>query len=202
MLMARYFKDIWAGVTTILIGMSVTFRHLFDRAVTVQYPHQTLEMNERTRARLVNHADKCSYCLSCQRICPTDCFTIVGVRAEKGEDLGMLPTGKPKKMHVVQFDIDFNKCLYCGLCVDVCETGSLHWESPQEESVYTREGMVKKFATYPPEEVKRLQAREEERKKAKAAAAAAKGKVPGKPGIKPGIKGQGAETSPTPGKEG
>ncbi len=185
--MAGYFKDVWSGVSTVLIGMKVTFKHLFVPAVTVQYPHETLHMNERSRARLVNHTQTCSYCLGCQRACPVDCFTIRGVRAGKDEDLGMLPTGKPKKIHVVQFDIDFGKCLYCGLCVDACETGSLRWETPQEDSTYTREAMHKSFSTYSPEEVERLIAQEEAAKAAKAAAKA-KADDAAKGGAQPSVK--------------
>lgn len=175
--MSKYFKDIYSGVTTVLLGMWVTFRHLFDRAITVQYPRETLPMNKNTRARLVNHIDECGYCLACARVCPVNIFTIKGVRADKDEDLGMLPDGKPKRVHVIQFDIDMSKCVYCGLCVDACDTKSLRWEAPQEECSFTRPEMHKSFANIPPDEVQNLLAKEEERKKQKAAEAAAKKKT-------------------------
>jgi len=169
--MARYFKDIWIGITTIIAGMAVTMRHiLFERAITVQYPHEKLQMYPRARARLINTVEDCECCYKCQRICPVNIFFIKGVRADKDEDLGMLPTGKPKLMHILRFDIDFSKCLYCGLCVDVCETKSLHWESPQEDSVYTLEELYKKFAVMSEEEKKRLLEKEAAKKAARAAA--------------------------------
>lgn len=187
--MAAYLKDIWIGVTTVLTGMKVTFMHLFDPAITIQYPHEKLEMNDRTRARLVNYEVDCSVCLACQRACPVNIFKIKGVRADKDEDLGMLTTGKPKRMHLVQFEIDFAKCVYCGLCVDACDTKSLRWEIPQEESTFTREEMYKSFVTMPQAEIDRLLALEEERKKARAAAPpAGKGKPPVRPGGKPPVK--------------
>jgi len=173
--MADYFKDIWAGVSTIIAGMAVTFRHIFaERAITIQYPRVIKEMYPRARARLVNRIEDCECCYKCQRICPVNIFTIKGVRADKDEDLGMLPTGKPKLMHILEFDIDFSKCIYCGLCVDVCETKSLHWESPQEASVYTRRELVKSFAVMSEEEKKRLLDKEAAKKAARAAKAGAK----------------------------
>lgn len=164
----RYFRDVIVGSWTILVGMWVTLRHLFLPRVTVQYPRERLPMFPRTRARLVNHTEECGYCLACQRVCPAHIFTIKGVRAGPDEDLGILPDGKPKKIHVVQFDIDMSKCLYCGLCVEACETKSLRWEQPVEEVAFSREELYKKFSHYTPEQVEELRRKEEERKRLKA----------------------------------
>ncbi len=186
--MAGYFKDIWVGITTVIAGMQVTFRHLFEPNITIQYPRVKKEMFPRARARLINTIADCECCYKCQRICPVNIFVIKGIRAGKDEDLGMLPTGKPKQMHILEFDIDFNKCLYCGLCVDVCETESLHWEGPQEVCTLTRGEMLISFADMPEEEKQRLLKKEEEKKAARAAAAAAKAEAGGKPGVKPVVK--------------
>lgn len=188
--MAGYFKDIWLGVSTVLIGMQITFKHWFKfkKAVTILYPYEILEMNERTRAQLFNVADDCGVCMACVRACPVGIITIKGIRADKGEDLGMLSTGKPKQMHLIQFDIDFSKCVYCGLCVEVCETASLDWRAPQEPCTFTREEMHRSFATIPPDEVERLIAYDAERKAKKAeemAANKAAGKAPSRPDSKP-----------------
>jgi NADH-quinone oxidoreductase subunit I len=172
--MAGYFKDLYLGVTTVIAGMQVTFRHLFEKNITIQYPRVVKEMYPRARARLVNTISECECCYKCQRICPVNIFTITGIRAGKDEDLGLLSSGKPRQMHILEFDIDFAKCVYCGLCVDVCETQSLHWESPQEVCTFTRGEMRISFADMPEEEKQRLLKQEEEKKAARAAAAAAK----------------------------
>lgn len=166
--MRKYFSDIWLGVSTVSIGMWITFKHLFKKNITVQYPRQALPMYEHTRAQLYNHIDDCGYCMGCSRVCPVNIFTIKGVRAGPEEDLGILPDGKPKKIHVTQFDIDMSKCLYCGLCVEECDTKSLRWEHPQQPSTFSRGEMLLKFATFTPEEVAALEAAEAERKRIKA----------------------------------
>ncbi|NQT34881.1 4Fe-4S binding protein [bacterium] len=181
--MAGYFKDIWQGITTVIAGMEVTFKHLFEPAITIQYPREIKEMYPRARAMLVNTIDDCECCYKCQRICPIDIFVIKGIRAGKDEDLGMLPTGKPKLMYILEFDIDFSKCLYCGLCVDVCETESLHWESPQEASTFCRQELYKSFADMPEEKKQELLEKEAAKKAARAEAAAAKAAA--KPAPKP-----------------
>ncbi len=174
--MAGYLKDIWLGVSTVLVGMKITFKHWFKfkKAVTIQYPYEILEMSEHTRAHLFNVADDCAVCMKCATACPVDIIKMKGIRADKGEDLGMLPTGKPKLMHMIQFDIDFSKCVYCGLCVEACETESLQWRAPVEPCTFTREEMHKSFATIPPDEVERLIAYDAERKVKKAKEMAAK----------------------------
>ena len=185
--MSAYFRDVWVGVTTILAGMWVTFRHLFEPNITIQYPRVKKEMFPNTRAALVNHTDICSCCQSCAKICPVNIITIQGARAEPDEDLGLLPDGKPKKLHVVQFDIDLSRCVWCGLCVDECkeQTGSLRWEAPQDPSVFTRAEMMRYFSTYSLEERTRLVKRDEERKAAAAAEREAKAKAKKKAPAKP-----------------
>jgi NADH-quinone oxidoreductase subunit I len=179
--MPGYFKDLWTGVVTVLKGMLITIRHMPQKTITVQYPHETVPMYPRTRASLVNHAEICGFCLSCKRVCPANLFTITGVRAEPGEDLGMLPDGKPKKMHILEFKIDLSKCIYCGLCVEACDTQSLRWEQPQEASVYDRRELHKEFSDLTEEKKAELRAREEAKKAAKAAAAKAAAEAPKPP---------------------
>ncbi len=51
--MKEYFLNIWNAFSTILIGMKVTFKHLFVPAVTIQYPDVKLELPERERNRFM-----------------------------------------------------------------------------------------------------------------------------------------------------
>ncbi len=177
--MSAYFRDVWLGVTTVMAGMLVTFKHLFEKNITIQYPRVKKEMYPISRASLINHVDECGYCLACQIACPVNIFTIKGARKNDEEDLGMLPDGKEKKTHIVHFEIDMSKCVYCGLCVEACETESLRWEQPQEECTFTRQGMTSFWSDFDTQKERdAMLKREEERKaaakKARAEAAAAK----------------------------
>jgi len=168
-----YFKDVYSGVKTVIEGMWITFKHLFTPNIVVQYPRQTREDYPRSRERLVNHIEDCGFCLSCQKVCPAHIFTIKGIKAGADEDLGLLPSGSKKKMHVVQFDIDMAKCLYCGLCVEACDEQSLRWEAPVETVVYDRRELLKEFSDFTHEQRDAMMVKEEERKAAAAAARAA-----------------------------
>ncbi len=174
---ARYFSNIGKGFWTVLIGMRVTMRHLFTPAVTIQYPDARMKIPERGRNRLYVNMDDCIGCNQCAMACPVDCITIETAKSLPTEDLGLTSTGQKKRLWVTQFDIDFGKCCYCGLCVPPCPTECIYMTNVFEFADYDRKGLIYSFITLTPEEVaqKVRQAQEAERDAAakKAAAAAA-----------------------------
>jgi NADH-quinone oxidoreductase subunit I len=145
--MKRYFQNIWLGIYTVLIGMKVTFSHLFTRAVTIQYPTVKLQLPERARNRLYVNMDDCIGCDQCAKACPVDCITIETVKGLPTEDLGTTSTGQKKRLWVTLFDIDIAKCCYCGLCVYPCPTDCIKMTEVYEFSEYDRQNLIYSFAT-------------------------------------------------------
>ena len=180
--MLTYFRDIWDGVVTVLIGMKVTWRHLFTPAVTIQYPDVKLKLPERARNRLYVNMDDCIGCDQCAMACPVDCITIETVKSTPDVDLGLTSVGTKKRLYVPVFDIDIAKCCYCGLCVYPCPTECIKMTDVYEFSEFERNNLIYRFATMTPAESdaakSRLAAydREQAAKKAEAAAAAAAAK--------------------------
>jgi len=74
---------------------------------------------------LYNDIDRCTGCLDCEKICPVQCITIENE-----------PGPNPNKKWVAVFDIDFGRCIFCGLCVEVCHPGSLIHTKQYEGAVY------------------------------------------------------------------
>lgn len=69
----------------------------------------------RYRGFHVNNIDKCIGCGSCEDICQNaaiDLVPVEGIQAENGNS-GLRPM------------IDYGRCCWCALCVDICPTGSL-----------------------------------------------------------------------------
>ena len=179
--MIEYFKNTWLGLWTALVGMKITFKHLFVPAVTIQYPEVKVQMPERVRNRLYVNMDDCIGCDQCARACPVDCITIDTVKSVPGENLGVTSNGKKKVLWVTKFDIDIAKCCYCSLCVYPCPTECIYMTNVYEFSEYERENLIYQFATLTPEEVevkKQNFAKLEAEKIAQKAAAAAKPKEP------------------------
>jgi NADH-quinone oxidoreductase subunit I len=90
-----------------MIGMKVTFRHLFVPAVTIQYPTVKPALPERERNRLYVNMDDCIGCDQCSRACPVSCIEIETVKSVPGEDLGKTSNEKKKALWVTKFNIDF-----------------------------------------------------------------------------------------------
>ena len=191
--MRQYFKDIFQGVWTVLVGMKITFKHLFTPAVTIQYPDVKLKLPERARNRLYVNMDDCIGCFQCDMACPVDCFKIETIKSLPTEDLGMTSTGQKKRLWVTQFDIDIAKCCYCGLCVYPCPTECIKMTDVYEFSEFDRHNLIYNYAAVTPAEVVDIKARaaeyekEQAAKKAAAAqaAAAAKAAAPATPVAKP-----------------
>ena len=150
--MKEYFSNIWAGLSTIAIGMKVTFKHLFVPAVTIQYPDVRPELPERERNRLYVNMDDCIGCDQCSRACPVSCIEIETVKSLPTEDLGKTSNGKKKALWVTKFDIDFAKCCYCQLCVFPCPTDCIYMTDVYEFSEFQRNDLVYDFVTLTPEE--------------------------------------------------
>ncbi|HSW54617.1 MAG TPA: 4Fe-4S dicluster domain-containing protein [Ignavibacteriaceae bacterium] len=150
--MRDYIYNFWQGLYTILIGMKVTFRHLFVPAVTIQYPSVKPQLPERERNRLYVNMDDCIGCDQCARACPVNCIEIETVKSIPGEDLGTTSNGKKKALWVTTFNIDFAKCCYCQLCVFPCPTVCIYMTDVYEFSEFQRENLVFDFVTLLPEE--------------------------------------------------
>jgi len=150
--MKNYILKFWQVFFTIMIGMKVTFRHLFVRAVTIQYPTVRPEMPARERNRLYVNMDDCIGCDICARACPVNCIDIETVKSVPGEDLGITTNGKRKALWVTTFDIDIAKCCYCELCVFPCPTDCIYMTDVYEFSEFERDNFIYDFVTLTPDE--------------------------------------------------
>jgi len=189
-----YFNDIGTALWTILVGMRITWSHLFTRKVTIQYPKVKVDLPERARNRLYVNMDDCIGCDQCAKACPVNCIAIETIKALPADDLGTTSTGNKKRLWIPRFDIDIAKCCYCGLCVYPCPTECIKMTDVYEFTEYNREDLIYRFGTMTPEEsaAKRREAdayqKEQDAKKA-AAAAAKKAAAPQAPPAPPaGIK--------------
>jgi len=150
--MREYLQNTWLGIYTVLVGMKVTFKHLFTPSVTIQYPEVKVPLPERVRNRLYVNMDDCIGCDQCSRACPVSCIEIETVKSLPTEDLGLTSNGKKKALWVTKFDIDIAKCCFCQLCVFPCPTDCIYMTNVYEYSEFERDNLIYKFATLTSEE--------------------------------------------------
>ncbi len=187
--MKEYLRNTWLAIWTVLVGMKVTFKHLFEPAVTIQYPDVRIPLPGRARNRLYVNIDDCIGCDQCARACPVDCIEIETVKALPTDDLGTTSNGKRKALWVTNFTIDIAKCCFCQLCVFPCPTECIKMTDVYEYSEYERENLIYQFSALTPAEAEEKKANYEkfliEKQAAKAAAAKAKAEAAQKVQAKP-----------------
>jgi len=153
--MIQYIKNIWAGISSSLIGMKITFMHLFVKKVTIQYPDKRFPVPLNARNRLFVEMNRCTGCTSCARACPVKCIDIETVKVVADDpQQEMLQSGLKRKLWLARFDIDFAKCCFCGLCTDACPTDAIKHSTEYEYSVYNVKDLLYKFQTLTPVQVK------------------------------------------------
>jgi len=153
----------------LLKGLAVTFGHLADTYLkdlknfprryrqepmeqqeqalrgffTIQYPNERLRMFPRFHGHLIQKRDpqtgvyNCTACKACERACP---HGVITVESERNPD-----RESKKKLLVTRFTWDAGRCMYCGLCVESCNSDALAWGQGYELAAYSREAMVFDF---------------------------------------------------------
>jgi len=125
----------------VLSGLVVTFKHMFRKKDTMQYPEQVREFGDRYRGvpALVKDQDgrgKCVGCYMCQFVCPPRAITITA--AEYPEDHALHQIEK----YPEGFEINMLRCIYCGLCEDACPEEAIFMSRTYAVTGLSRELMI------------------------------------------------------------
>ncbi|MBI1388107.1 MAG: NADH-quinone oxidoreductase subunit NuoI [bacterium] len=140
----RSFQVLWAVVK----GMSMTWRHLFRKPVTFDYPNQKRAQSPRFRGvhRLQRYSDgkeRCVGCGLCSVVCPSNAIYLEA--AENTPD-NMVSHGE---RHARFYQIDMLRCIFCGFCEEACPEDAIvlgpNWEAAsthRDDFIYTKERLL------------------------------------------------------------
>ncbi len=127
----EYFSNIAYASRSLFNSMRITFHYwIKEPSITIEYPDRLSGKKiedfipDRYRGFLGLNADKCIGCLQCFRTCPINCILIKIVK--KGD-----------VRHIIRFDVDQSKCMYCGLCVEICPADALIFTKRFEGASYS-----------------------------------------------------------------
>jgi len=131
-------KDIFSGIYNMILGLTVTVKHMGKHAVTLQYPKEKWTMPERSRGCVALSTDpqtnqlKCIGCGLCSKICPNNAIKFSSTKDESGKRVADV------------FEVDTGMCIYCGLCEETCpvQGKAIKLVPRYEFSVYDKKELI------------------------------------------------------------
>lgn len=137
--MANWLSQLKRWVASMAIGLGITAREGVTRPITILYPEvkpayplgsrsiPTLKVNE------VSGLLNCTSCGLCERACPPQVIHI-----EQAVD----PESGRKKPWPHQYILEYDHCMVCNICVEVCPFDALEMADVSELSAYRVEDLT------------------------------------------------------------
>lgn len=108
------------------------------RAATVEFPYVVNHAPQNSRVSLRNNFNECIGCHKCEEVCPVSCLNITSEDFPSKDKAPKTSHGVVFEKRVTSFKIDFNTCILCGICVEICPTESLtndkNFVQPRQDS--------------------------------------------------------------------
>jgi len=122
--MANIIREVGETFATLVKGFSVTWRTMFRKTTTENYPVEPVHFEPRYRGIHVLQRDedgleKCVGCFLCAAACPANCIYIEA--AENSAATRMSAGERYAKV----YNIDYSRCIFCGYCVEACPTDAI-----------------------------------------------------------------------------
>ncbi len=122
-------------------GFAVTFRQIFRKPITQQYPEYKRPVYPRFRGRHRLHThenglEKCVGCSLCAAACPADCIRVVA--AENTPDNRVSAGERYARI----YEINMSRCIFCGYCELACPFDAITLGNEFEISEYSRDDLV------------------------------------------------------------
>ncbi len=116
-------------------GFVVTFKHIFKKPVTLDYPRKKKPMAPRYRGkhyleRYDDGTERCVCCGLCAAACPADAIYMEPEETEKGERRAKV------------YEINLLRCIFCGFCEEACPEEAIFLGQEYEFSDYDRNSFI------------------------------------------------------------
>lgn len=133
-----------AYLWNIMKGMWITFRHMFKKKPTINYPEQTRPFPKVFRGLHVLNRDeqgreRCTACGLCAVACPAEAITMEGAERLRGEEHLYR-----EEKYAARYEINMLRCIFCGLCEEACPKDAIYLSQTFTPANYSRKGFIYK----------------------------------------------------------
>lgn len=123
-------------------GMIITFKHLFKKKVTIQYPEQVKPFSPVFRGLQILNRDEegrenCTACGLCAVACPAEAITMEAAERRKGEEHLYR-----EEKYAAKYEINMLRCIFCGLCEEACPKDAIYLSETFAPANYHRKGFI------------------------------------------------------------
>ena len=123
-------------------GMMITFRHIFKKKATIQYPEQKRVFTPVFRGLHVLNRDeegreRCTACGLCAVACPAEAITMEAAERQKGEEHLYR-----EEKYAAKYEINMLRCIFCGLCEEACPKDAIYLSETFAPANYNRKGFI------------------------------------------------------------
>src|SRR5579872_4518336 len=121
-------------------GMGITFKHMFKKRPTVNYPEKQRPFSPVFRGLHVLSRDeegreRCTACGLCAVACPAEAITMEAAERLPGEEHLYR-----EEKYAAKYEINMLRCIFCGLCEEACPKDAIYLSETFAPSNYTRKG--------------------------------------------------------------
>jgi NADH-quinone oxidoreductase subunit I len=126
----------------IIKGMFITFKHIFKKKATINYPEKKRPFSPVFRGLHVLNRDEegrenCTACGLCAVACPAEAITMEAAERKKGEeDLYR------EEKYAAKYEINMLRCIFCGLCEEACPKDAIYLSETFAPANYERKGFI------------------------------------------------------------
>jgi NADH-quinone oxidoreductase subunit I len=129
-------------IPAIAKGMGITFKHIFRKKPTINYPEVTRTFSPVFRGVQVLNRDeegreRCTACGLCAVACPAEAITMEAAERLPGEeDLYR------EEKYAARYEINMLRCIFCGLCEEACPKDAVYLSESLVPSNYSRKTFI------------------------------------------------------------
>src|SRR6202795_255070 len=129
-------------IPAIAKGMSITFKHIFRKKPTINYPEQKRPFSPVFRGLQILNRDEegrenCTACGLCAVACPAEAITMEAAERKPGEEHLYR-----EEKYAARYEINMLRCIFCGLCEVACPKDAIYLSETFTPANFSRKNFI------------------------------------------------------------